>query len=209
MCLDHHDLKEKKNCTERVNHIKHMFNSTSFSCLQQMTGKIAILILLLVLSSIQSQGRPHRMNDAFHHGKEEPWRCYDDEDCVDLDPSQSLFTGKHISAPDDQRENDCAFKWLKQRLIFSFEERLLDTEVDVNLNEMEKDSISEWYSHFDFGTENCFPDDEDCNDEYDNDDNDREHYSENGNGNHVEPSTFSQPIIVQGTTVNKDRHIYF
>lgn len=174
-----------------------------------MTGKIEILILLLVLSNIQSQGRPHGMKDAFHHGQEEPWRCYDDEDCADLDPSQVPFTGKHISAPDDERENDCAFKWLKQRLIFSFEERLVDTEVDVNLNEMEKDSISERYCHFDFGTENCFPYDEDCNDEYDNDDNDRDHYSKNGNGNVVEPSTFSQPIIVQGTTVNKDRHIYF
>ena len=139
------------------------------------------------------------MKDALHHGKEEPWRGYDDEVWVDLD--QAPFTGKHISAPDDQRETNCAFKWLQQRLINSFAEKLVNAEVDVNLNEMEKDSISERYCHFDFGIESCFPDDEDCNDEYDNDDNDRDHNNENGNGNHVEPSTFSQPI---GSLRNED-----
>ena len=65
-----------------------------------MMARIAeILIFLLVLSFIE--GRPLSEIDRPYQGKEEPWKCNDDDECLE---KKSSMTTKHLSPIDVQEE---------------------------------------------------------------------------------------------------------
>ena len=196
-----------------------------FSVQEEMSVKIKILIFLLMLTDVQ--GGSLRRNDVMSFQRiEEPWNCYDDEDCLengtpyngrteeswncyddeDCPERKTPYPTKYAFASDNQEEIAGTFNRLKEELNNYFDAKSDDSDAAAEspyLNEHDTvvDNF-EFDNNCDYHLENCLRDIAENLDDGDDDNGDK-HFSKTKNQSSFERN------IVEVIKDEKPDYIYF